>query len=204
MGRPPPAARQAYPGRAVRAICADYTQPLELPDSAPRRRRAGFFPGSTIGNLTEADARAFLATWAGQLGRDGLMVVGVALRAPAAVVAPAYDDAQGVTARFTANVLARANRDLGADFDLAAFRHTPRYDETTGRLTVHLTSLKAQTVHVAGHAFSFAEGERLHVEDSNKYAVDDFQRLARSAGYVAETVWVDPRALFSVHVLRVA
>ncbi len=195
---------QAYPALAVRAICADYTQPLELPDSAPRRRRAGFFPGSTVGNLTEAEARAFLATWAGQLGRDGLMVVGVALRAPAAIVLPAYDDAQGVTAAFTANVLARANRELGADFDLSAFRHTPEYDEASGRLTIHLRSLKAQDVHVAGQSFQFAAGERLHVEDSNKYAVEDFQRLARSAGYVAETVWVDPRELFSVHMLRVA
>ena len=194
----------AYPRLAVRAICADYTQPLELPDSEPRRRRAGFFPGSTIGNLSEADARAFLTGWSGQLGRDGLMVVGVALRAPASVVLPAYDDASGVTARFTANVLARANRELAADFDVAAFRHTPDYDEASGRMTIHLTSLKAQTAHVAGRSFDFAQGERLHVEDSNKYAVEDFQRLARSAGYAAETVWVDPRELFSVHVLRVA
>ena len=194
----------AYPGLAVSAICADYTQPLELPDSETRRRRAGFFPGSTIGNLTETDARAFLSGWAGQLGRDGLMVVGVALRAPKAIVLPAYDDAQGVTAAFTANVLVRANRELGADFDLPAFRHTPNYEETTGCMTIHLTSLKAQTVRIAGRTFSFAEGERVHVEDSNKYAVEDFQRLARSAGYVAETVWVDPCELFSVHVLRVA
>ena len=194
----------AYPRLAVRAICADYTQPMELPDTAPRRRRAGFFPGSTIGNLSEADARRFLATWAGQLGRDGLMVVGVALRASRAVVLPAYDDAQGVTARFTANVLARANRELGADFDLEAFRHTPDYDEATGKLTIHLTSLKAQTAHVEGRRYDFAEGERLHVEDSNKYAVEDFQTLARTAGYDPQTVWVDPDALFSVHVLRVA
>ncbi len=195
---------EAYPRLAVHAVCADYTQPLELPDSEPRRRRAGFFPGSTIGNLTPVDARAFLSGWAGQLGRDGLMVVGVALKAPRDIVLPAYDDAQGVTAAFIANVLVRANRELGADFDLAAFRHTPEYDEVTGALTIHLTSLKAQIVNVAGRTFAFAEGERLHVEDSNKYAVEDFQRLARSAGYVAETVWVDPKQLFSVHVLRVA
>ncbi len=195
---------EAYPALEVSAVCADYTQPLELPDSSTRRRRAGFFPGSTVGNLTPEDARAFLSGWAGQLGQDGLMVVGVALRAPKSVVLPAYDDAQGVTAAFTGNVLVRANRELDADFDLAAFRHTPEYDQATGRLTIHLTSLKAQTVYVAGHTFEFAQGERMHVEDSNKYAVEDFQRLARSAGYVAETVWVDPRELFSVHVLRVA
>ena len=193
----------AYPALEVCAICADYTQPLELPDSRPRRRRTGFFPGSTIGNLPTSDARAFLATWSGQLGRDGLMVVGVALRAPREVVLPAYDDSRGVTAAFTANVLARANRELGADFDLASFRHTPEYDETTGRMTIHLISLKAQTVHIGRSRFHFQDGERLHVEDSNKYAIEDFKMLANSAGYTCEAVWTDEAKLFSVHMLRV-
>ena len=193
----------AYPHLQVSAICADYTQPLELPDLQPRRRRTGFFPGSTIGNLAPGEARAFLATWAGQLGPDGLMVVGVDLKKPREIVLPAYDDAQGVTAAFSRNVLARANRDLGADFDLSAFHHTPEYDETSGRLSIHLTSLADQTVHVAGRSFHFARAERLHTEDSNKYAPEDFRRLAASAGYVAEAMWTDARNLFSVYMLRV-
>ena len=193
----------AYPALQVSAICADYTQPLELPDLETRRRRTGFFPGSTIGNLAPAEARRFLATWAGQLGPDGRMVVGVDLKKPREIVLPAYDDGAGVTAAFSLNVLGRANRELGADFDLTAFRHTPDYDEATGRLSIHLTSLKAQAVRVLDRAFRFAEGERLHVEDSNKYAPEDFRALARSAGYEPETMWTDAKGLFSVHMLRV-
>jgi dimethylhistidine N-methyltransferase len=194
---------RAYPRLQVQAICADYTQPLTLPELSPRRRRTGFFPGSTVGNLTPDDARAFLAAWAGQLGPDGLMVVGVAGKAAAEVVLPAYDDAQGVTARFTLNMLARANRELGAGFDLDGFRHTPVYDAQSGRLAIYLTSLKAQAATVAGRRFAFAEGEQVHIEESNKYAVKDFQALARSAGYRSEDVWCDDAELFCVHVLRV-
>jgi dimethylhistidine N-methyltransferase len=193
-----------YPRLEVHAICADYTQPLQLPDLQPRRRLTGFFPGSTIGNLEPDEARTFLRTWAGQLGADGLMVVGVDVRKDASVVLPAYDDAQGVTARFSLNVLARANRELGADFDLAAFRHTPEYDEAAGRLSIHLTSLRRQTAHVGSETFDFGQGERLHVEDSNKYAPEAFQALAHSAGYAPEALWTDPAGLFSVHMLRVA
>ena len=193
----------AYPALQVQAICADYTQPLALPELNPRRRRTGFFPGSTVGNLAPEDARAFLAAWAGQLGPDGLMVVGVAGAAPTERVLPAYDDAQGVTARFTVNVLARANRELDADFDLPAFRHTPVYDPSTGRLAIYLTSLKAQSATVTGRRFDFADGERIHIEESNKYSVDAFRALARTAGYVGEAAWSDPGELFSVHLLRV-
>ena len=192
-----------YPRLQVNALCADYTQPLELPDLQPRRRRTGFFPGSTIGNLDPADARRFLATWAGQLGHDGLMVVGVDMKKDPAVLLPAYDDPSGLTAAFSLNILARANRELGADFDLDAFRHTVSYDERTGRLSIHLTSLAAQTVGLQGRAFRFEGGERMHVEDSNKYAPEDFCTLARSAGYAPEALWIDADALFSVHMLRV-
>jgi uncharacterized SAM-dependent methyltransferase len=177
---------------------------MDLPDLQPRRRRTGFFPGSTIGNLTQDEARAFLAAWARQLGPDGLMVVGVDLKKAREIVLPAYDDAQGVTAAFILNVLARANRELGADFDLGAFRHTPEYDEAAGRLSIHLTSLKDQEVRVQGRSFHFAQGERVHVEDSNKYAPQDFHRLAASAGYAAEAMWTDAQDLFSLHMLRVA
>jgi L-histidine Nalpha-methyltransferase len=193
-----------YPDLEVAAMCADYTQPFELPEFARRARRVGFFPGSTIGNLTRDEARRFLASWAPQLASDGVMIVGVDLRKASSIVVPAYDDAQGVTAAFSLNVLARANREAQADFDLQAFRHHVRYDPTSGRVAIHLCSLRDQDAHVAGHSFHFADDEKLHVEDSNKYSVEDFQALAQEAGYVSEAVWTDAERLFSVHAIRVA
>lgn len=192
----------AYPALAVEAVCADYGQDFDLP-LLPGRRRVGFFPGGTIGNLTPDEARGFLRAWAPRLGAGGAMLVGVDLRKAAEVVVPAYDDAQGVTARFTLNVLARADRELGGDFDLDAFAHRVDYDAGTGRVAINLESLRGQTARAAGRDFAFAAGEHIHVEDSWKYAVEDFQALARTSGYRPARVWTDPASLFSVHLLEV-
>ena len=189
------------PDLPVVAVCADYGQPFDLPPLAAGRG-VGFFPGSTIGNLSRAEATAFLRLWAPKLGAGGAMLVGVDLKKPAAIVVPAYDDAQGVTARFSLNVLARANRELGGDFDLDGFAHRVDYDAATGRLSIHLESLRAQTARAAGEAFTFAKGERIHVEDSWKYAPDDFQALAREAGYAPRRMWTDAQERFSVHLLE--
>lgn len=192
------------PELAVHAVCADYGGDFDLPRFETASRRVAFFPGSTIGNFAPAQARAFLAGWARRLGPDGAMLVGVDLRKDAAILDAAYDDAAGVTAAFSLNLLARANRELGADFDLSGFRHRARYLREEGRVAIHLVSLAEQRVSVDGRQFDFALGERLHVEDSWKYAVDEFQDLAARAGYRPAAVWTDPARLFSVHLLEVA
>jgi uncharacterized SAM-dependent methyltransferase len=109
-----------------------------------------------------------------------------------------------VTAAFNLNLLERMNRELGADFDLAAWRHRAFFDEAQGRIEMHLVSLQPQTVHVAGDAFEFAAGETIHTENSYKYGIEEFQTLAARAGFRAEAVWTDSRGLFAVHLLRVA
>ena len=190
-----------YPALSVHAICADYGKPFDLPPTTGGRR-VGFYPGSTIGNMTPRQAQAFLARWAERLGPGAAMIVGVDLRKDASVIEPAYDDAQGVTAAFSLNLLACANRELGGDFDLSSFRHQARYLAGEGRVEIHLRSLKRQTVNVAGWSFAFAEGELLHVEDSWKYTVDGFTTLAEAAGFESVGAFVDDEGLFSVHVLK--
>ena len=192
------------PGLAILGVCADYTQDFDLPLAPGAGRRLGFFPGSTIGNLEPDAARSFLASWAERLGPDSAMVVGVDLRKDAAILEPAYDDAQGVTAAFSKNLLVRANRELGADFAPETFAHRARNDAARGRIEINLESLEAQTVHVAGRAVPFAEGERIHVEDSWKYSIEGFRTLARAAGFRPAAVWTDPDQLFSVHYLETA
>ncbi len=113
----------------------------------------------------------------------------------------AYDDSEGVTAAFSLNLLARANRELAADFDLGGFRHEARYDQGKGRVEIHLRSLKDQAVRLGDHAFAFARGERMHVEHSYKYSVEQFQALAREAGFEPAAVFTDKAGLFSVHYL---
>lgn len=191
-----------YPRVSVHAICADYAQPFPLPRQFGGGRRAAFFPGSTIGNLTTDEARSLMALWVERLGPDSGMLIGVDLKKDKAVLDAAYNDSQGVTAAFTKNILARANRELGGDFDLDAFAHDAAYSPEEGRMEIYLRSLAEQTAHAAGETFHFVEGERIHVEYSYKYDIKGFQALARSAGFAPTTVWTDPKALFSVHYLR--
>jgi len=186
----------------IHAVWADYSTPFALPLRADAGRVVGFFPGSSIGNFEPAQARNFLSLWARRLGPDADMIVGVDLIKPVEVLERAYDDAAGVTAAFSLNLLRRANRELHADFDLAGFRHEARYQAATGAVEIHLVSQCRQTVHVAGHDFAFAEGERLHIENSHKYDIEGFADLARQAGFQWHTAWTDPKRWFSVHYLR--
>jgi L-histidine N-alpha-methyltransferase len=191
------------PRLPVHALCADYGTAFALPRFETNGRRVAFFPGSTIGNFTPVEAQAFLAGWAERLGAGAAMLIGVDLKKDTAVLDAAYDDAAGVTAAFSLNLLARANRELGSDFTLSAFRHRARYLKDEGRVAIHLISLADQVATVGDQSFHFGLGEAVHVEDSWKYAVPEFQALARRAGYQPAAVWTDPNHLFSVHLLEV-
>ena len=193
-----------FRGIPMIAVCADYMQPLEIPglSAFAASRRVIYFPGSTIGNLTPDEALGFLRDARRLAGPGGAMLVGVDLKKDPAVLHAAYNDAQGVTAAFNLNLLERINRELGADFDLAKFRHIALYDAVAGRIEMHLESQCAQSVSVGGRRFAFAAGERLHTENSCKYSVDEFQQLAQSAGFRALQVWSDPQQYFAVHLLE--
>ena len=193
-----------FPGLPVTAVCADYSRALKLPPlgGAPARRVV-YFPGSTIGNLTPPEAASFLANAHRLAGPGGGMLVGVDLKKDAARLNAAYNDARGITAEFNLNLLARINRELGADFDLAAFRHHAFYDEGAGRIEMHLVSLAEQRVRIGAAEFAFRRGETLHTENSYKYAVEEFRELARGAGFTPERCWTDGAKQFAVHYLAV-
>jgi L-histidine N-alpha-methyltransferase len=195
------AARQlerAYPGLSVEPLAADFARPLELPPRrAAKGRRVGLFLGSTIGNFSPGQAYEFLAATARALVGGGLLV-GVDLVKDPDVLHRAYNDAQGVTAAFNRNLLVRANRELGADFDPASFQHYAFYQPQAQRVEMHLVSARRQTVHVGGHAFEFAQGESLHTENSYKYTTEGFFEMAQRAGFAPGPVWTDPQQRFSV------
>ncbi len=189
------------PGMPIFALRADFAQPIAVPLSglAQARRRALYFPGSTIGNFTRPEALAFLARWAPLLGAGGGALIGVDLKKDDALLTAAYNDAQGVTAEFNLNVLRHINHALGADFDLAAFRHRAFYDGEHGRIEMHLVSLRRQRVTIRGREFEFGAGETIHTENSCKYSIAEFQDLGRAAGFEPVECWTDERSLFSVH-----
>ena len=191
---------ETFPGLPVFPVCADYTAPFAVPDpGVPVRRTVAFFPGSTIGNFGPAAAARFMAQIAEVA--DGLLI-GADLRKDVAVLEAAYDDAEGVTAAFNKNLLARMNRELDATFDLDAFAHRAAYNAEEGCVEMHLVSRKAQEVRVGDASFRFAEGEAIRTERSYKYTLGGFAALAEEAGFSVEEVWMDDGGLFSVQYLK--
>lgn len=191
-----------YPDITVIPVWGDFARSFALPP-LPEGPRLIFFPGSTIGNFAPVDAADLLAAWSRHLGEGGYLIIGVDLKKDPKRLEAAYDDAAGVTAAFNLNLLARANRELGADFDLDRFTHRALYDPRHGRVEMHLVSTAEQRVRVAGRSYAFAAGETIHTENSYKYTVEEFQRLAGSASYHSLAVFTDRDRLFSVHVLQV-
>lgn len=192
--------RARRPSLDVIPVTADFTGAVTLPP-APGGARLGFFPGSTIGNLSPADALRFLAKARGTMGAGAHMLVGVDLRKDPAILIPAYDDAEGVTAAFNRNLLVRLNREAGADFDPDAFDHKVIWNDTESRVEMHLRSRHAQIVHLAGQAIYFAPGETIHTENSYKHTIPGFIAMTCAAGWRHIHVWRDPAALFSIHLL---
>jgi dimethylhistidine N-methyltransferase len=195
-----------FPGLEVLPVNADFTEPFDLPEPKHHEvhRNVAFFPGSTIGNFPRCMAADLLRAVRSDVGPGGAMLIGVDLEKDRALLERAYNDAAGVTAEFNLNLLVRLNRELGADFDLDAFRHEAVWDEAAGRIEMRLISTRAQTVHVAGHDFAFAPGEILVTEYSHKYSLQGFRRLAEANGFTVARVWTDPEALFSVQLLAAA
>jgi dimethylhistidine N-methyltransferase len=195
--------KREFPRLPIVPVPGDFSRPLKIPVFSQKRntqgRRVVYFPGSTIGNLSPDEAHAFLRMTRGQVGPKGAMLVGVDLKKDPALLHAAYNDSRGVTAAFNLNLLARINRELGADFDLRRWRHYAFYNAALGRIEMHLGSLTKQTVDVGNHRFTFERGETIHTENSYKYSVGEFQTLARCGGFKSVKVWTDAAELFSVH-----
>jgi dimethylhistidine N-methyltransferase len=198
-----------FDGLRVMPIVADFSRIESLPELAfldhargGIGRRVVFFPGSTIGNFTPDQAIALLRRIRRLVGPDALLIVGADSTQDPAVLIPAYDDREGVTAQFNKNLLVRINRELAADFDLDQFDHQARFDAQHQRVEMHLVSRFAQRVIVRGRGFNFRAGESIHTENSYKYSLLKFQQLAARAGWTHLQRWMDGQSRFAVHVLE--
>lgn len=192
----------AFPSVAVEPVLADFTRPFKLPQPLLRERTLVFFPGSTIGNLSRSHAAALLASLATRLG--GQLLIGVDICHEAPVLYRAYNDSSGVTAAFNLNVLARLNRELGADFDLDSFEHDAVYDAEHQRIEMRLVSTRTQHVTIGGVAIPFRPGEYIVSEHSHKYAPDELAAVARVAGWELRRCWIDDDERFSLSLFRLS
>jgi len=192
--------KRDLPHLIVHPLVEDFTKPFALPPALAGLPRIGFFPGSTIGNFEPEEARGFLRHIGAMLGLAALLVLGIDLDKDGDTLFRAYNDAEGVTAKFNLNLLTRINRELGGDFDLGAFRHKAFFNRARSRIEMHLESVRRQCVRIKGETIEFSAGETIHTENSYKYTVESFQALARGAGWAPVKVFTDGK--FAVHVLR--
>jgi len=187
------------PTLEVLPVCADYMQSIELPiPTQTPEHIAVFFPGSTIGNMEPHVAQEFLARVAKLCGHSGGLIIGVDLQKSREILEPAYNDSAGVTAEFNLNLLVRANRELGANFDLTQWRHRAIYNQNESRIEMHLLSERPQTIHLGDRKFEFERGEKIITEFSYKHTVEGFTALAGSVGFRIARVWTDPQKFFAV------
>ena len=193
---------QSYPALRIEAYAGDYDAALA---HFGRERASGggrllaLFLGSNIGNFDRDGARLFLLSLRGVLRDGDALLLGADLKKDRATLEAAYDDALGVTAAFNLNQLVRLNREFGADFDPRAFRHVAAYHEAEGRVEIYIESRRAQIVSLPklNLQISFAAGERVHTENSYKYAREELDALAAQTGFACARRWLDEAGRFS-------
>ena len=194
--------RTEFPHLSVRPIAGDFLKALTPPAELTGQTVLGFFPGSTIGNLSDEEAQRFLRDTRSLLGSDARFLIGVDLVKDRETLLRAYDDSEGVTAAFNKNLLTRMNRELGATFEPEFFAHLAVWNAHKSRIEMHLASRMNQSLIVAGRCYDFAEGETIHTENSRKYTLDQFAGLAARAGWRMERTWQSADPAYAVVLLR--
>jgi len=187
---------ERFPNLPVLPVEADFLEPLRLPPAIEGMPRLGFFPGSTIGNLVPEKAVDLLRALHTSLGDGSLLLIGMDRIKSTDILIPAYDDAQGVTAGFNLNLLARINRELEGDIPIGAFRHRALWNEDQGRIEMHLEAMRNVRFTVAGRSFEMTAGETIHTENSHKYGPREARMLLGGAGWHRIGKWTDPDGLF--------
>ena len=187
-----------FPDVAVHAVIADFARPFGLPDAVAGLAKAGFFPGSTIGNFVPRSAADLLRQFRELLGTGSLLLVGMDRVKPVERMVAAYDDRQGVTAAFNLNLLERINRELDGDLPVEAFTHDARWNDRLSRIEMHLVAARDVQFNVAGRSFSLARGSSIHTENSYKYGPRGSRLLLLAGGWTPVAEWSDPAGDFTV------
>lgn len=182
---------QDFSNLKVRPLVCDFTALTEPLSIEHHHECLIFFPGSTIGNFNTEEAKDLLRNIRAMAGKPCWLLIGIDMTQDAARLLAAYNDGAGITARFNKNILARINRELGANFDMQNFQHRAIFNQDEHRIEMHLVSTQTQTVEVGGHQFHFEAGEFIHTENSYKYPKAKFESLLQEAGWLINHIWED-------------
>jgi dimethylhistidine N-methyltransferase len=187
-----------FPALDVHPLEGDFMRPLKLPEAVAGEAKLGFFPGSTIGNMVARTSVDLLRSMRETLGVGSLLLIGMDRIKSPDILIPAYDDAQGVTARFNLNLLHRINRELEGTIPVDSFAHVARWNDGYARIEMHLEAQDDMTFNVLGESFSMRKGETIHTENSHKYGARDARLLLRAGGWTTRHEWTDPNDWFAL------
>lgn len=187
-----------FPGLPVHPVEADFMRRVELPAEVADYPKLGFFPGSTIGNMIARTATDLLRSMRATLGEGALLLIGMDLVKDEGTLLAAYDDADGVTARFNLNLLARINRELDGDIPIEQFRHEARWNDPFARIEMHLVARTDAAFSVSGKRFAMRAGESIHTENSHKFTKRSSQLLLAAGGWEPRARWTDAAGQFSL------
>ena len=189
---------QRYPDLPVHPVEADFMRRVELPAEVADLSKLGFFPGSTIGNMIARTGTDLLRSMRETLGEGALLLIGMDLVKDEAALLAAYDDAQGVTARFNLNLLTRINRELDGDIPIGDFAHEARWNDPFARIEMHLVARRDVTFMVSGKRFAMTAGDSIHTENSHKFTKRSSQLLLAAGGWEPRARWTDEARQFSL------
>jgi len=187
-----------FPDLPIRPVEADFMKPVRLPAAVQGRDMLGFFPGSTIGNMVPSTAIDLLRSMRETLGGGAQLLIGIDRVKDVGQLLAAYDDRQGVTARFNRNLLVRINRELNGDIPVDRFRHVARWNAQWNRIEMHLEALADVSFTVAERAFTMRRGETIHTENSHKYQQGQARFLLQASGWTPTAQWTDAGESFLI------
>ena len=190
--------RRRFADLPVYPVIADFARPFELPEEVSNLPKLGFFPGSTIGNFVPRSATDLLRHFRELLGTGALLLIGMDRVKPVERLLAAYDEPEGVTARFNLNLLERINRELGGDIPVDAFRHDARWNDILSRIEMHLVPIRDVSFTISGQGFAFASGQSIHTENSHKYGRRGARVLLLAGGWTPIAEWEDENEDFSI------
>lgn len=193
-----------FPQVEIVPIVGDYHKDIELPEGFLKQtphKKLVFFPGSTISNFTPGEALDFLTRIRNLLSPGDALLIGVDCVKPAHLLNAAYNDAAGVTAEFNLNLLDRIAATFDTDLDRRQFLHHAFFNTARSRIEMHLVSKRDQILNIEGRSFPLQKGETIHTENSYKYRLEDFSKIAQATGFVTSAVWQDAELLFSLQYL---
>jgi L-histidine N-alpha-methyltransferase len=189
---------ERFPKVPVHPVVADFVRPFDLPQAIAGLPKLGFFPGSTIGNFVPRSATDLLRHFRELLGTGARLLIGMDRVKPIERLIAAYDDPQGVTARFNLNLLERINRELEGTIRVDAFRHEARWNDILSRIEMHLVATRDVDFTIAGRKFAFREAASIHTENSHKYERRGARVLLLAGGWTPIAEWTDEAGDFAV------